>query len=198
MVVECVEDQVQPRAAVRAMGLADRERRPGCRRTIARHVAALHAQKRSYAWAAGLRASRFVRVLPVRRLPVGSPAFFLISYFGIRGTVSCARAARRRIGSASPGSSYSRTQTHMTKQKHDRSRKTASLEPWVVVVRKAFRKPGEAVLLKRLYDRIAGHERTRINPHWRDKIRQVLQRSPMFEHVDWGVWRLRKSPPNRS
>lgn len=44
------------------------------------------------------------------------------------------------------------------------------------------------VALADLYRAFAGHPKTSGNPHWRDKLRQVLQRGA-FERVEKGVWR---------
>ncbi len=78
MVICCV---VRVRAVEirHAMELADRERRPGRQRTIVRPVAVLRARTHTAMRAAGLPTSRLVRVETVRRLPVGSSAFFVTS-----------------------------------------------------------------------------------------------------------------------
>ncbi|MEM9644931.1 MAG: DNA N-6-adenine-methyltransferase [Planctomycetota bacterium] len=63
---------------------------------------------------------------------------------------------------------------------------------WAQVVREAF---GDAVSLPLcdLYERVAGHPKTDENAHWRDKVRQVVQREHCFERVSRGVWRLTTS-----
>lgn len=46
------------------------------------------------------------------------------------------------------------------------------------------------VTLAELYRAFADHPKTAANRHWRDKLRQVLQRGE-FERVDKGLWRRR-------
>ena len=72
---------------------------------------------------------------------------------------------------------------------------TESLEKWENVIAKAMKDPGVALPLGEIYARVEGHPRTKLNPHWRDKVRQVLQRSPFFEHVRKGVWMLKRPAP---
>ena len=71
--------------------------------------------------------------------------------------------------------------------------KTENLPVWEDVIHDAFGRSGTTLTLSALYERVDGHPRTKINPHWKDKIRQVLQRSPLFESVRRGVWRLNAS-----
>lgn len=83
----------------------------------------------------------------------------------------------------------------MAKPKKRQEEATASV-PWVIVVAKAFPTPGVGMPLAQLYARIEGHPRTKVNPHWKDKVRQVLQRYPCFERVEKGVWALKPGSPN--
>lgn len=48
----------------------------------------------------------------------------------------------------------------------------------------------EPIELAELYRAFARHPKTAANRHWRDKLRQVLQRGT-FERVDKGLWRRR-------
>ncbi len=48
----------------------------------------------------------------------------------------------------------------------------------------------QPVALADLYRAFADHPKTRGNQHWRDKLRQVLQRG-QFERVDKGLWQRR-------
>lgn len=50
-------------------------------------------------------------------------------------------------------------------------------------------RPGP-VTLPELYRAFLDHPKTRANQHWRDKLRQVLQRG-QYERVDKGLWRWR-------
>ena len=43
--------------------------------------------------------------------------------------------------------------------------------------------------LPEIYERIDGHRRCTGNPHWRDKIRQILHESPLFTAVSRGVYK---------
>jgi hypothetical protein len=70
-----------------------------------------------------------------------------------------------------------------------------SLEKWEDVVATAMKEPGVALPLGEIYARVDGHERTKVNPHWKDKVRQILQRSPLFENVEKGVWMLKRPAP---
>lgn len=82
----------------------------------------------------------------------------------------------------------------MTKPKKWQGDEPASY-PWVVVVATALRK-GVGIPLSELYAKIERHPRTKVNPHWKDKVRQVLQRYPCFEHVEKGVWALKPGAMN--
>ncbi len=82
----------------------------------------------------------------------------------------------------------------MTKPNQQGTEGTAPLEKWEIVVARAMTIPGVALPLAEIYAKIDGHARTKINPHWRDKVRQVLQRSALFQRVDKGVWMLTNFP----
>lgn len=111
--------------------------------------------------------------------------------FGIPGTAR-ARVRPLAAGSASSGSSYPRTQTRMGNTNQPGGTKgTKPLEKWEIVVAKAMQPLGAKVSLSELYATVEGHERTKVNPHWKAKIRQVLQRSPLFKRAERGVWMLK-------
>lgn len=59
---------------------------------------------------------------------------------------------------------------------------------WREALDSFFAGRGEAVSLAELYRAFADHPKTRANQHWRDKLRQVLQRG-QFERVDKGLWK---------
>lgn len=61
----------------------------------------------------------------------------------------------------------------------------AALEHW-------FSDKAGAVPLADIYRAFADHPKARRNQHWRDKLRQMLQRG-QFERVDKGLWRRRAS-----
>lgn len=61
---------------------------------------------------------------------------------------------------------------------------------WRDVVFAVMRKLGKSSSLSNIYKEVEGHEKTRTNPHWKDKIRQVLQKYPDFISESRGVWSL--------
>ncbi|MDB4954445.1 MAG: hypothetical protein JWO36_2014 [Myxococcales bacterium] len=75
-----------------------------------------------------------------------------------------------------------------TKKQERKGKKTDVVPTWESVVAAAFPNPNEETSLTLLYARVDGHPRTKVNPHWKAKIRQVLQKSPLFESKSKGVW----------
>lgn len=61
---------------------------------------------------------------------------------------------------------------------------------WRDVVFAVMIKLGKSASLSNIYKEVEGHEKTRTNPHWKDKIRQVLQKYPDFISESRGVWSL--------
>lgn len=61
---------------------------------------------------------------------------------------------------------------------------------WRDVVFAVMRKLGKSASLSNIYKEVEGHEKTRTNPHWKNKIRQVLQKYPDFISESRGVWSL--------
>ncbi|WPE19890.1 DNA N-6-adenine-methyltransferase [Shinella zoogloeoides] len=61
-------------------------------------------------------------------------------------------------------------------------------ETWAQALRTFFERNPEQVSLQELYRAFSNHPKTRANAHWRDKLRQVLQRGN-YERVERGVWR---------
>lgn len=64
-----------------------------------------------------------------------------------------------------------------------------SVGSWVDEVAKVIERAGEAMHLHDLYRELAGSPKARRNPHWREKIRQTLQRGP-FLPLGGGVWQV--------
>lgn len=60
---------------------------------------------------------------------------------------------------------------------------------WRDVVFAVMKKLGSSSL-ETIYKEIEGHEKARANPHWKEKIRQVLQMYPDFISEKRGVWKL--------
>ena len=44
--------------------------------------------------------------------------------------------------------------------------------------------------LSQIYEKIDGHKKCRSNPHWKEKVRQVLQKYADFKPVSRGVWAM--------
>ncbi|MGB3833771.1 MAG: DNA N-6-adenine-methyltransferase [Mesorhizobium sp.] len=65
----------------------------------------------------------------------------------------------------------------------------ASVGSWVDEVTKVIERAGEAVHLDTLYRALADSPKAQRNRHWREKIRQTLQRGP-FEPLGDGVWKV--------
>lgn len=61
---------------------------------------------------------------------------------------------------------------------------------WRDVVAEVMENYGTTMTLEELYQKIEGHKKTKTNPHWREKIRQTLQRNKMFASVERGKWQL--------
>lgn len=68
-----------------------------------------------------------------------------------------------------------------------RNSKTAT---WKDVVNAVLQKIGRPASLNEIYAEIEGHKKCLTNPHWKDKIRQVLQTYNIFIPVNTGVWAL--------
>lgn len=61
---------------------------------------------------------------------------------------------------------------------------------WKEALESFFDKRSEVVTLAEIYRAFVDHPKTRANQHWRDKIRQVLERGN-FERVERGAWKRR-------
>lgn len=60
---------------------------------------------------------------------------------------------------------------------------------WRDVVAAALEDEG-AMTLTEIYKKIEGHKKCKKNPHWKDKVRQVLQSFDIFESQEKGVWKV--------
>ena len=58
------------------------------------------------------------------------------------------------------------------------------------VVFAVLKKLGKSASLASIYSEIEGHAKAEKNPHWRDKVRQVLQMYPDFVSESRGIWSL--------
>ena len=60
---------------------------------------------------------------------------------------------------------------------------------WRDIVAAVLEEANGPMALPEIYERIDGHRRCTGNPHWRDKIRQILHESPLFTAVSRGVYK---------
>lgn len=61
---------------------------------------------------------------------------------------------------------------------------------WKDVVAATLHELGGNASLSQIYEAIGGHKKCENNPHWKDKIRQVLQKHAVFQNSKRGVWAL--------
>lgn len=61
---------------------------------------------------------------------------------------------------------------------------------WRNVIAAVLEDAHREMSLQELYSKIDGHKKCHSNPHWKDKVRQVLQMYPEFENVGIGVWKV--------
>lgn len=75
-------------------------------------------------------------------------------------------------------------------QKFEKDIRDSKTATWKDVVYAVLKKIGRAASLEEIYSEIAPHEKTKMNNNWQAKIRQTLQQSNLFVHVDTGVWQV--------
>lgn len=75
-------------------------------------------------------------------------------------------------------------------QKFEKDIRDSKTATWKDVVYAVLKKIGRAASLEEIYSEIASHEKTKTNNNWQAKIRQTLQQSNLFVHVDTGVWQV--------
>lgn len=61
---------------------------------------------------------------------------------------------------------------------------------WRDVVFAVLKKLGRASSLSNIYSEVEGYAKAYSNPHWKDKVRQVLQMYPDFVSESRGIWSL--------
>lgn len=62
-----------------------------------------------------------------------------------------------------------------------------NLPSWRDVIYACLKEKG-AKTLSEIYEMIEGHEKTKKNPHWKEKVRQTLQIGSCFKNEALGVW----------
>ena len=73
-------------------------------------------------------------------------------------------------------------------QEYELDTRDSNSSTWKDVVFVALKKIGRNASLEEIYSEIEGHKKTQNNNNWQAKIRQTLQMSNVFVHVDNGVW----------
>ena len=61
---------------------------------------------------------------------------------------------------------------------------------WRDIVAAVLEDAGKPMTLAEIYNKVDGHKRCATNPHWKDKIRQTLQRFDIFQNVSRGVYKI--------
>ena len=64
---------------------------------------------------------------------------------------------------------------------------------WKDVVYGVLRSIGRSASLSEIYKEIEDHQKAKTNPHWKEKVRQVLQHlqhNGMVNHTGYGIWSL--------
>lgn len=77
-------------------------------------------------------------------------------------------------------------------QKYEMDIRDSKSATWRDVVYAILQKfgTGKPVKLEDIYKEIEGHKKCANNPHWKDKVRQILQQYETFVNVEKGVWAL--------
>ena len=77
-------------------------------------------------------------------------------------------------------------------QRYDIDIRDSKAATWRDVVYAVMKKigNGNAVSLDEIYREIEGHKKCESNSHWKEKIRQTLQRSSHFENKGKGIWAI--------
>ena len=61
---------------------------------------------------------------------------------------------------------------------------------WKDVVSSVLEDLGKSATLAEIYSKIDGHKKALANPHWKEKVRQVLQSFDSFRRIGEGVWAI--------
>ncbi len=73
-------------------------------------------------------------------------------------------------------------------QEYEFDTRDSKSSTWRDVVYAVLKKIGRNATLEEIYAEIDGHDKTKNNNNWQAKVRQTLQVSNLFTHVDNGVW----------
>ena len=72
---------------------------------------------------------------------------------------------------------------------HKKDIRDSSSATWKDVVMAVMKHIGKETDLQSIYAEIESHDKRKMNPHWKDKVRQTLQ-CGLFVNVSRGVWRI--------
>lgn len=61
---------------------------------------------------------------------------------------------------------------------------------WKHLVASVLEAIGGKATLKMIYEKVENHKKTQNNSHWKEKIRQTLQKNHEFLNIDKGIWQL--------
>lgn len=61
---------------------------------------------------------------------------------------------------------------------------------WRDVVFSVLKKLSKKAKLSEIYREIEGYKKAQLNPHWKEKVRQTLQKYDSFRSVERGIWQL--------
>lgn len=75
-------------------------------------------------------------------------------------------------------------------QKHTMDIRNSRSATWHDVVSAVMHKIGRKASLPEIYAEVEGYERTKANPNWKAKVRQVLQQYETYVSPERGVWQL--------
>ena len=74
--------------------------------------------------------------------------------------------------------------------KYEGDIRDSSSATWRDVVVSVMNDLGGKANLEMIYGKIEGHKKCKNNEHWKEKIRQTLQKSSVFVNVERGVWAM--------
>lgn len=74
--------------------------------------------------------------------------------------------------------------------KHEVDVRDSTCSTWRDVVSAVLHHLNKEASLSEIYEQIEGHKKCEKNPHWKEKVRQVLQAYSVFESPTRGVWEI--------
>lgn len=74
--------------------------------------------------------------------------------------------------------------------KHEVDVRDSTCSTWRDVVSAVLHQLNKEASLSEIYEQIEGHKKCEKNPHWKEKVRQVLQAYSVFESPTRGVWKI--------